>query len=438
MSSFKNAHITDAGAEMLARTIADGSVLEFEKMIVGAGIYEETETTKEALQARTELKDQRQEFAFTSITESGNKTVKLKTLINNKNLLDGYRMTEIGVVARIRGDTTSNSVLYAIAIAEEADYLPEETTPITYIQEFYLKVENAENATISVEHGEYALAEDVLAIMRPDYEVAETLETPESGESIFTIFGKIKKAILTLIDHIKNKENPHKVTKEQIGLGKVSNVTTNDQTPTFIEASTLETLSSGEKMSTAFSKIAKAITDFISHITTKASSTVLGHVKLTDSSAVTDGTGYALPATEKNASISGTLANMISTLKKQYDEHNHDSSYYTKAETNTIETLNVANANPQVTVMAHTCKRNGHLLVFNIDINISADYEANTDLVYLPLNFEVGFASVKNTYYPDTSNNKNVSLYNDGNGFKIKTQETFAATYYSISGIAIV
>lgn len=81
------------------------------------------------------------------------------------------------------------------------------------------------------------------------------------------------------------------------------------------EAAELTELESGEKLDTAFGKIAKAIKDFISHIVTKASSTVLGHVKLTDSSAVTDGTGYALPATEKNASIGGTLANQISKVK---------------------------------------------------------------------------------------------------------------------------
>lgn len=47
----------------------------------------------------------------------------------------------------------------------------------------------------------------------------------------------------------------------------------------------------------------------------KAASGVYGHVKLSDSSAVTDSTGLALPATEKNASIEGTLANQISTIK---------------------------------------------------------------------------------------------------------------------------
>ena len=47
----------------------------------------------------------------------------------------------------------------------------------------------------------------------------------------------------------------------------------------------------------------------------KATSGVYGHVKLSDSSAVTDSTGLALPATEKNASIEGTLANQISAIK---------------------------------------------------------------------------------------------------------------------------
>lgn len=47
----------------------------------------------------------------------------------------------------------------------------------------------------------------------------------------------------------------------------------------------------------------------------KAASGVYGHVKLSNSSAVTDSTGLALPTTEKNASIEGTLANQISAIK---------------------------------------------------------------------------------------------------------------------------
>lgn len=60
--------------------------------------------------------------------------------------------------------------------------------------------------------------------------------------------------------------NPHGTTKSDVGLSNVPNVSTNDQTPSYTEVTTLEKLSSGEKLSVAFGKISKAITDLISHI----------------------------------------------------------------------------------------------------------------------------------------------------------------------------
>ncbi len=70
--------------------------------------------------------------------------------------------------------------------------------------------------------------------------------------------------------HAGNKNNPHSVTKSQIGLGNVPNVTTNNQTATYTKASTLANLVSGETLSAAFGKIAKAITDLISHMGNKS------------------------------------------------------------------------------------------------------------------------------------------------------------------------
>lgn len=71
-------------------------------------------------------------------------------------------------------------------------------------------------------------------------------------------------------NHLADKSNPHAVTKAQVGLGLVPNVTTNDQTPTYTVATTLTNLTSGEKLSTAFGKIAKAIVDLIAHIANKS------------------------------------------------------------------------------------------------------------------------------------------------------------------------
>lgn len=67
-------------------------------------------------------------------------------------------------------------------------------------------------------------------------------------------------------EHKDDKSNPHNVTKGQVGLGNVPNVVTNDQTVTYSDANALATLSSGEKISIAFGKIKKAISELILHL----------------------------------------------------------------------------------------------------------------------------------------------------------------------------
>lgn len=66
--------------------------------------------------------------------------------------------------------------------------------------------------------------------------------------------------------HTNNKSNPHGVTKSQVGLSNVPNVATNDQTPSYTAASSLTALSSGEKLSVAFGKLSKAVSSLISHL----------------------------------------------------------------------------------------------------------------------------------------------------------------------------
>ena len=66
--------------------------------------------------------------------------------------------------------------------------------------------------------------------------------------------------------HISEKDNPHGVTKSQVGLGNVPNVATNNQTPTFTQAEERANIVSGEKLSVMLGKIAKAIADLSSHL----------------------------------------------------------------------------------------------------------------------------------------------------------------------------
>lgn len=54
----------------------------------------------------------------------------------------------------------------------------------------------------------------------PTFTEASTLTNIESGSTFSVLFGRIKKAISTLISHINNKNNPHKVTYTQAGAAK--------------------------------------------------------------------------------------------------------------------------------------------------------------------------------------------------------------------------
>ena len=79
----------------------------------------------------------------------------------------------------------------------------------------------------------------------------------------------------------------------------------------FEEQTEIAGLTGSEDRKTLLGKIAKAIIDFIAHKTLKATASVLGHVKISNSAAITTEGEYALDAVEKNASVEGTLAYQI-------------------------------------------------------------------------------------------------------------------------------
>lgn len=71
-------------------------------------------------------------------------------------------------------------------------------------------------------------------------------------------------------EHIGSRSNPHGVTKSQVGLDNVPNVDTNNQTPTYTAAEALAKMVTGEKLGTAFGKIAKAVDELITHLSDTA------------------------------------------------------------------------------------------------------------------------------------------------------------------------
>lgn len=150
--------------------------------------------------------------------------------------------------------------------------------------------------------------------------------------------------------------------KQTLGIDKVPNVTTNDQTPTYSDTSTLATLSSGEKLNVALQKIKCAITNLINHLNNKsnphgvtASQVGLGNVNNTSdtnkpvsaaqATAIADAkSAGTIAQTNLNAHISnksnphGVTAAQIGAAPEQHD---HSASSITSGTLN-IDRLPIA------------------------------------------------------------------------------------------------
>lgn len=91
----------------------------------------------------------------------------------------------------------------------------------------------------------------------------------------------------TVVDNAlsASSTNPvqNKVVNETLGNKLATNGDASNTTVAFTEATTLSKLTTGEKMSVLFGKVSKAISTLISHISTSATASVLGHVKVDDS-----------------------------------------------------------------------------------------------------------------------------------------------------------
>ena len=112
------------------------------------------------------------------------------------------------------------------------------------------------------------------------------------------------------------------ITPANIGLGNVPNVTTNDQTPTFTQASARANISSGEKLSVIFGKIMK----FFADLKTVAFSGSYNDLSNKPSTATTSANGF-MSSTDKSkldGIASGAQVNSITGVKG-----NAESSYRT-------------------------------------------------------------------------------------------------------------
>lgn len=215
--------LTPSGMDLLLRTIAGEATIDFTAIQLGNGA--------DAGESAAALSNPLLTAEIGSY-EVGDIFVTLTSTFSNSEVEAGFRPTELGVLAK-DPDAPERSLLYAYEFTPdaEADYIPASADRVLETQmDVMVYIGDAQNVTASI------------------------------SESL------VYASKAALDAHTGDNNNPHKVTAAQVGLGNVPNVQTNDQTPTYTTPATTAALSSGEKLSTAMGKIARAVLSLISHL----------------------------------------------------------------------------------------------------------------------------------------------------------------------------
>lgn len=165
MAIWRGAVLTRAGNELLVMAAA-GKQIIFTRLVTGCGIYTEEEKDRAALANATALKQQVQEFTFSSYEKHSEQSVLLKAIINNKELTESYTMTEIGVYGKEVGAETD--VLCSITVTnslEESDLFAPYNglKPDQIVMEYYITISPDAEVTVNMQ-GAAALAEDLEAL----------------------------------------------------------------------------------------------------------------------------------------------------------------------------------------------------------------------------------------------------------------------------------
>lgn len=214
--------LTPSGLDLLKRALAGEADIDFTALQLGNG----ADGGEDASALSNPLLT-----AELSGIDKGDIFVTLTATFSNNEVTAGFRCTETGVLAK-DPDNDGGTLLYAYGYTKDAaaDYIPAGSDRVLETQmDVLVYIGDAENVTASI-------SESLVYASRAD------------------------------LDALKERVENLNLSKDAVGLGNVPNVSTNDQTPTWTIASSLTALVSGEKLSTALGKLAKAVLSLIEHI----------------------------------------------------------------------------------------------------------------------------------------------------------------------------
>lgn len=206
--------LTNNGAVLMTQ-VAAGRTIFFTRTESGSGYSANPAVLQNVI-------DKKQDMFLEEVLFE-NRQATIKTVLSNMQLEEGYQLRQIGVYAKLEGDEADTLVIIG------QQYNGEKIPP----------------------YGE--------GIIQIEYDIA--MKVSGTGNVIIEGVGTGYVTKGQFMAHLNDHNNPHQVTKKQIGLELVPNVGTDDQTPAFEEAEERENIVSGEKLSVIMGKIRKWFAD---------------------------------------------------------------------------------------------------------------------------------------------------------------------------------
>lgn len=208
--------ITKAGNDELAAAIGSNSPITFTRVVLGSGRHTGD------LKAITNVKTPAITLPALQSVLSGSTGFHVLGRLDNSNVTAETNVTEIGVFAKVGSRA---EVLYMYTSAESGDLIPPRREAIL-VRDYEFDVRIADNGQLTVQYSNdtqtiYAKRAELDAVRAKVDEVAKASYGKAEGQAAAA---KAESVGQDLATHKGDKSNPHGVTKSQVGLGNVDNV----------------------------------------------------------------------------------------------------------------------------------------------------------------------------------------------------------------------
>lgn len=259
--------LTNAGKSLIIRGM-DGETITFTRFKVGDGELEGRDPA-----SLDDLINTLVTFSIDSTDTSNEGFIELTGHFDNSGLTGDFRWRELGIFAE-----GEDEVEHLYAYANDGDNAGT-------IRKAQTDVIVEQTVTLIVAIGS---AENVEAIVTPSalYAAKEDFDA-----------------------HVADVSNPHSVTKAQVGLGNVPNVTTNNQTPTWSASNTYNDMASGQTLSAILARAQKAATTLYSHVNSTGNPHMMTPAQIGAAPARHEHSGYDITSDEVRVERGGTGAN---------------------------------------------------------------------------------------------------------------------------------